>query len=202
MGFEDEMADYNKEQNASPQLTEDERKALEKAEEFARLNKGRPVFFDGTEMTGEYKINGKHNGSNIIIDVCDDEVHPDPTHTKTVAIDLIYFDKHAAKADQARNKIGDPKRVEINRARQFAEEHERATVSIEGRDEIFMITGLTSIDKVEVRAEYELNDGTPASLTTSVRIEDIAIINDPGLASKDHNDDLNNGSDNITHLEF
>lgn len=186
MGFEDDMDDWREEKSAKPPLTEDEKAAIEKAEQFAHLNRGREVFFSGNEGIREYIINGKNDGSNIIIDVCDDEIHTNPTHRITKPIDDIFFDRHAARAAQARDTIGNPSRVKQNRARQFAQEHEGASVEVEGREEIFTITGRPSLDKVEITTEYTNESGHPAKLTTSVNIEEITLLDDnPKLAIDD-----------------
>lgn len=196
MGFEDDMQDWRKEQNAKPDLTDDEKAAIEKAEEFAHLNRGREVFFDGNEGIREYIINGKNDGANILIDVCDDEIHTNPTHRIKKPIDDIYFDRHAARAAQARNTIGDPSRVKQNRARQFAEEHKGASVEVEGHEEIFTITGLNSLDKVEVRAEYQNISGLPSTITTSVDIDKITLLDE----DLDLSSDEETSFDNVTLL--
>lgn len=201
MGFGDEMDDLRAERDAKAPLTEDQQAAITRAQEFAHLNRNRPVFFDGTESDGEYTINGNNDGAKIIINIHDDDVSFRITGKRTASIDEIHFDRHAAKAELGKSTIADPTRVQKNRARQFAEENKGYEVTVEGHDDkTFTITGLTSVEKVEVRSEYpHPEEGYPCSLTTSVPIEDITFVD-----SEDHDNDPDGPPDltNVSHLDL
>ncbi len=200
MGFEDEMNDLRDERNAPPPLSENDKKAIERAKEFAKWNKDRPVFFDGSELKGEYTINGRNEGPNIVIDVRDDDVHTNPTGTITAPINDIYFEKSAAKAALGKAIMGDPAKIAENQSRHFATENQGQEIHIEGDERTYVITGAWRPGEIEIKAEYMDESGYPASLTRNVSLEDIELPDyDPSNAPDDDPDD---DPDNIIRLSF